>query len=570
MALEPIMAQMPGGAPAGLPEVPNIVVEWLTFLQLGQYSKGFLDNGYDDLETVKKIGPADLDAIGVFSAHHRAFLLDAVRVLKEQGAAWVYLLLGSSGQAEGCGDGDRVSASSGIASGTSSQPWLEDQDLSGSSCECDNSTSSRKSKRGSLRTRRNNNNHNIKAQCHSSRASPVSSRESNCSPGLNSAYRAMVGLAGNRTPSIEQSCLTDTTDCPSDVSVITSISAVPTSRTELGQHTNTSPVSSSASKEEFQSRVGYSMSSRGDEDLIQRIPDSLPNRGSFQATQLTIPPTQLRALVRDRLQAEGISLSSHPYTQSAGDSGTHLASLAARLADDMRTSFNEVLGQLEDLRLAEWADQAPPPPSHPTRPSPHTYANYPAPQGQRPKKSYSDSEPIYQPGQYAPSSCLSDQEGDDIYDFAGKYRTQMRQHQARMLMTPQGWIQIAKKIIAKSKRESDQSKGAPQPRQSTFPNPSRPTGFPTPPNVLAHNGMFVTNQSKHPMFPASRTFNGSENDLSLNYNSINRGKYGSYSPQTSRIRYSPEGRSSPEVHMYKTRVIYHSRQDCASDHEASV
>ena len=63
---------------------PNIVVEWLTFLQLGHYSKGFLDNGYDDLETVKKIGPADLDAIGVLSAHHRAFLLDAVRVLKEQ------------------------------------------------------------------------------------------------------------------------------------------------------------------------------------------------------------------------------------------------------------------------------------------------------------------------------------------------------------------------------------------------------------------------------------------------------------------------------------------------------
>jgi len=164
-----------------------------------------------------------------------------------------------------------------------------------------------------------------------------------------------------------------------------------------------------------------------------------------------------------------------------------------------------------------------------------------------------------------PSSCLSDQEGDDIYDFAGKYRTQMRQHQARMLMTPQGWIQIAKKIIAKSKRESDQSKGTHQPRQ-----PTRPTGFATPPNVLPHNGMFVTNQSKHPVFPASRTFNGSENDLSLNYNSISRASYGAYSPQTSRIRYSPEGRSSPEVHMYKTRVIYHSRQDCASDHEASV
>ena len=49
-----------------------------------EYLQMFVDNGYDDLETVKKIGPADLDAIGVLSAHHRAFLLDAVRVLKEQ------------------------------------------------------------------------------------------------------------------------------------------------------------------------------------------------------------------------------------------------------------------------------------------------------------------------------------------------------------------------------------------------------------------------------------------------------------------------------------------------------
>ena len=47
----------------------NIVVEWLNFLQLGHYSKEFVDNGYDDLETVKRIGPADLDAIGVVSVH---------------------------------------------------------------------------------------------------------------------------------------------------------------------------------------------------------------------------------------------------------------------------------------------------------------------------------------------------------------------------------------------------------------------------------------------------------------------------------------------------------------------
>ena len=65
---------------------PNIVVEWLGFLQLEHYSRGFIDNGYDDLETVKRIGPADLDAIGVVSVHHRSFILDAVRVLREQGS----------------------------------------------------------------------------------------------------------------------------------------------------------------------------------------------------------------------------------------------------------------------------------------------------------------------------------------------------------------------------------------------------------------------------------------------------------------------------------------------------
>ena len=33
---------------------------------------------------------------------------------------------------------------------------------------------------------------------------------------------------------------------------------------------------------------------------------------------------------------------------------------------------------------------------------------------------------------------MSDMDCDDIYDFAGKYRTQIRHHQAKMLMTPQG------------------------------------------------------------------------------------------------------------------------------------
>ena len=51
----------------------------------------------------------------------------------------------------------------------------------------------------------------------------------------------MVDLAGNRTPSIEQSCLPETTDCPSDVSVITSISCMPRVQATTSPLSNTSP-----------------------------------------------------------------------------------------------------------------------------------------------------------------------------------------------------------------------------------------------------------------------------------------------------------------------------------------
>ena len=270
-----------------------------------------------------------------------------------QGAAWVYLLLGSAGQDSGkgyemCGDPgdhDRVSASSGIASGSgtsSSQPWLEDQDLSGSSCECsnsntDNSNSSRKSERRGRRQRQqqHNNNNNgavtVKAECHGDlgsgphlRSSPVSSRESNsASPGLNSAYRAMVSLAGNRTPSIEQSvCLTETTDCPSDISVITSISAAPTG------HNVSDSRDRAHVTDTLESRLCHpdliQVHRRGnasqDSDLIQRLTSrDACHKSRDTRGPVTLPPTHLRAMVRDRLRAEGISLSAHPYTQVRDD-----------------------------------------------------------------------------------------------------------------------------------------------------------------------------------------------------------------------------------------------------------
>ncbi|XP_035247496.1 SAM and SH3 domain-containing protein 1-like isoform X4 [Anguilla anguilla] len=63
---------------------PTIVYEWLKTLQLCQYAESFVDNGYDDLEVCKQIGDPDLDAIGVFSPHHRQRIRAAVERLKEE------------------------------------------------------------------------------------------------------------------------------------------------------------------------------------------------------------------------------------------------------------------------------------------------------------------------------------------------------------------------------------------------------------------------------------------------------------------------------------------------------
>ena len=71
----------------------NIVENWLRSLGLVQYTQAFLDNGYDDLEVCKQIGPADLDAIGVRRPDHRGDVLHAVRRLLEHGGTAVYFTL---------------------------------------------------------------------------------------------------------------------------------------------------------------------------------------------------------------------------------------------------------------------------------------------------------------------------------------------------------------------------------------------------------------------------------------------------------------------------------------------
>ena len=77
---------------------PSIVRTWLQFLAIPTYVSNFEENGFEDLETIKLICEKDLVEIGVEDQQHRQIILASVKILKEQGAAWVYLLLASQEQ----------------------------------------------------------------------------------------------------------------------------------------------------------------------------------------------------------------------------------------------------------------------------------------------------------------------------------------------------------------------------------------------------------------------------------------------------------------------------------------
>ena len=124
-------------------QTENIVATWLNFLQVGEYSDSFLDNGYDDLETVKQIRLEDLRAIGVDNQvgpltpslppspgphspeltkiscqEDEEVILLSVKILREQGAAWVYLLQGEP---------DLMSSTSDPSSSSLASSWRGEQ-----------------------------------------------------------------------------------------------------------------------------------------------------------------------------------------------------------------------------------------------------------------------------------------------------------------------------------------------------------------------------------------------------------------------------------------------------------
>ncbi|KAK0168264.1 hypothetical protein PV327_002088 [Microctonus hyperodae] len=99
-----------------------------------------------------------------------------------------------------------------------------------------------------------------------------------------------------------------------------------------------------------------------------------------------------------------------------GEQG-YLEGLASRYADLFRTHYGDVLEPLEELRRRE------------------TNASPRIPNTQL---TTSHSQPIYVPGKYSPSSCLSDKEEDEIYGFGyGVFGRQMLQRQQKLALATQ-------------------------------------------------------------------------------------------------------------------------------------
>ena len=72
--------------------IRHVVWTWLHTLDQEHLFESFLENGYDDLETVKQMGEEDLLAIGVDDQETRFVISQAARMLREKGAAWVYFI----------------------------------------------------------------------------------------------------------------------------------------------------------------------------------------------------------------------------------------------------------------------------------------------------------------------------------------------------------------------------------------------------------------------------------------------------------------------------------------------
>ncbi|CAH0552478.1 unnamed protein product [Brassicogethes aeneus] len=157
-----------------------------------------------------------------------------------------------------------------------------------------------------------------------------------------------------------------------------------------------------------------------------------------KAELVKIPRIQLKILLRQKLKHDGIRLGCQPYSTPEGNPG-YIEGLASRYADLFNTHYGDILAHLEYLRLLEWTKSSPK----------EEIVNSPSTQ-KLPIYNSSDeneivsagqgipssqSQPLYVPGKYLPSSCITDKDEDEIYGFAyGVYSAQIAKQQQQKLL----------------------------------------------------------------------------------------------------------------------------------------
>ncbi|XP_055617392.1 uncharacterized protein LOC129762854 [Toxorhynchites rutilus septentrionalis] len=136
------------------------------------------------------------------------------------------------------------------------------------------------------------------------------------------------------------------------------------------------------------------------------------NSDSLERDNSPLMLNELEALLQEQLKGDGVCLTAHPYSTPDGGRG-HLEGLASVYCEMLMAPFGEVLAALEDARLRAWSERSP----HSSSGGSGAHRS-----GHRGNSCHgglpnSHSQPIYVPGKYSPSSCLSDKEEDEIYGF---------------------------------------------------------------------------------------------------------------------------------------------------------
>ncbi|XP_076259557.1 uncharacterized protein LOC143195919 isoform X2 [Rhynchophorus ferrugineus] len=167
-----------------------------------------------------------------------------------------------------------------------------------------------------------------------------------------------------------------------------------------------------------------STSSRTSADKMPSAPPPIEEVGKYideyeegKAELVKIPRLQLKVLLKEKLMQDGVKLSLQPYSTQDGERG-YLEGLASRYADLFSTHYGDVLGHLEDLRKTEVADATVTMAKERQQSSTASDTNSVGSNNSQ-VMTTSQSQNIYVPGKYLPSSCLSHKEEDEIYGFAG-------------------------------------------------------------------------------------------------------------------------------------------------------